>query len=94
MRAQRGRRGISALFSLTSTLDRGGCQLHASAALPHPHPPPRERPGSHCKGACVGPTKYCWDEQIKEVKITRFEVLRALLLKIQAWGVNAAPLGA
>jgi len=42
----------------------------------------------------VGPTKYCWDEQIKEVKITRFEVLRALLLKIQAWGVNAAPLGA
>ena len=42
----------------------------------------------------MDPTKYCWYEQMKEVKITRFEVLRAALLKTQVWGVNAVPLGA
>jgi len=34
MRSQKGSRGIAVLFSLTSTLDRSGGQLHASAALP------------------------------------------------------------
>jgi hypothetical protein len=34
MRAQRGSRGIAVLFSLTSTLDRDGGQLHAAVALP------------------------------------------------------------
>ena len=45
MMAQRGKQKYTSTLSLTSALDRVGCQCHAPTALP-----PGKRQGIHCTG--------------------------------------------